>query len=76
MLRNWAGQAICEDCYDAGDFCGTPWKDLPVIMPNDLTLYFPGQAPQEFVNYLEACDQLVQRGERLRAVLVERGIEL
>lgn len=52
MLRNYATQAICEGCYDEAQFGGTPWSELPAILPTDLTFYWPDTLPPAFKELL------------------------
>jgi hypothetical protein len=69
MLRNFAGKAICEICYTDGEYGTEDWNDLPVIMPHDLTFYFPNQQPPEFKEYMEAQHDLFKKIDELAKVM-------
>lgn len=75
MLRNFAGQAICENCYDEGQYGKECWCTLPHIMPHDLTFYFPDAQPAVFKAYMEAQTDLLKKVDDLFDLMVNTGTD-
>lgn len=75
MLRKFADVAVCQGCYEDGAYGKERWEDLPVIMPSDLCFYFPNAQPPEFVAYMEAQVDLLQKVDDLFNLMVRQEQE-